>query len=54
MSAADPLAEHFERLCDLPAEQQRRAIDELGLDPADRDALIRLLAADQGEGDPIR
>ncbi len=54
MSAGDRLAEHFERLCDLPPEQQRRAIEELGLEPAERDELTRLLAADQSEGDPIR
>lgn len=54
MPASDDLAELFERLCDLPAEAQRREIDQLTLAPEQRVELVRLLAADGGNGDPIR
>ncbi len=54
MPAKDHLAEHFERLCDLSQDEQCREIDKLTLAADERDELIRLLAADRGEGDPIR
>ena len=54
MRGKDYLAEHFERLCDLPQDQQRREIDKLTLAAEEREELLRLLAADQSEGDPIR
>ena len=54
MRDKDHLAKHFERLCDLPADVQSGAVEKLGLTPNEQDELIRLLAADQAEGDPIR
>ena len=54
MPAKDHLAEHFERLCDLSQDEQCREIDKLMLAADGRDELVRLLAADRAEGDPIR
>ncbi len=54
MPARNDLAEHFERLCDLPPDLQKHEIDKLGLAADEREELSRLLAADRGAGDPIR
>ncbi|MGB4859778.1 MAG: serine/threonine-protein kinase [Dokdonella sp.] len=54
MTSKGYLAEHFERLCELPPETQRGEIDALALGDDDKLELTRLLAADRGEGDPIR
>lgn len=53
MPVRNDLAEHFERLCDLPADLQRLEIGKLGLTPEEQDELARLLAADRRAGDPI-
>ena len=54
MTSKDHLAEHFERLCELPPEQQLPEIEALAFADDDKEELKRLLAADQREGDPIR
>ena len=54
MASNDPLAEHFDRLCELPPEQQRIEVEKLSLDDDEKEELIRLLDADQRDGDPIR
>ena len=53
MPSLDPIARHFERLCELSEQDQKREIDSLGLAEADRVMLMKLLAADRREGDPI-
>ena len=54
MTSKDHLAEHFERLCELPPAQQLPEIEALAFADDDKEELKRLLAADQREGDPIR
>ena len=50
MPSLDPIARHFERLCELSEQDQKREIDSLGLAEADRVMLMKLLAADRREG----
>ena len=54
MASKNHLAKHFERLCELPPERHRIEIDSLPLTDDDKEELMRLLVADQRDGDPIR
>ena len=54
MARKDHLAEHFERLCELPPERHRIETQSLALADDEKEELMRLLAADQRDGDPIR
>jgi tRNA A-37 threonylcarbamoyl transferase component Bud32 len=53
MSLLDVLAPHFERLLALPAAERAAALSTLPLDPAARERLARMLAADTQADDDL-
>lgn len=54
MPELDHIAEHFQRLCGLSEELQRVEVERLDLQDADHALLVRLLAADRRDGDPVQ